>query len=277
MRLGFHGATTMTSDLETDVAVSARAGFGALELWAAKIDTYLEKHSVADLRALLAGHGVAPLSINSIEFIAFRGDEYADVRSRCRELSKIAQAIGCPSVVVVPSPLPDRTTPWSAVVDEHVQVLRDLAGVAGQYSVRLAFEPLGFGWCSVRTPRGAWEIVRQTACENVGLVVDCAHFYGGGGLLAELDALDPARILAFHLDDLEDVPKEAITDAHRLLPGLGVVPLSEICSHLQAIGYDGPCSIELFRPEYWGWDPYELAVRARAAAQAVLGRYFDIL
>ena len=31
MLLGFHGATTMTSDLETDVAVSAYAGFKALE------------------------------------------------------------------------------------------------------------------------------------------------------------------------------------------------------------------------------------------------------
>ena len=37
MKLGFHGATTMTSDLQTDVAASAHAGFKALELWAAKV------------------------------------------------------------------------------------------------------------------------------------------------------------------------------------------------------------------------------------------------
>jgi hypothetical protein len=34
MRVAFHGATTMTSDLATDVRVTADAGFGALELWA---------------------------------------------------------------------------------------------------------------------------------------------------------------------------------------------------------------------------------------------------
>jgi len=32
MLLAFHGATTMPCDLETDVAVTAAAGFGALEV-----------------------------------------------------------------------------------------------------------------------------------------------------------------------------------------------------------------------------------------------------
>ena len=113
--------------------------------------------------------------------------------------------------------------------------------------------------------------------DNVGLVIDCAHVYGGGGLLSEIEALDPAKIYAFHLDDLEDGPKEAITDARRVLPGQGVVPLAEICSRLQGIGYDGPCSIELFRPEYWAWDPVELAVKARSAALEVLTPYFKVV
>jgi 2-keto-myo-inositol isomerase len=157
-----------------------------------------------------------------------------------------------------------------------VRVLRDLGEIAGEFGVRLSFEFLGFGWCSVRTPRAAGEIVRATGRANVGMTVDAAHFYGGGGLLDEIDALDPARIFAFHLDDLEDTPKEAITDATRVLPGLGVVPLDEICAQLQAIGYDGPCSVELFRPEYWGWDPHRLAVAAREAAVRVLQPHFVV-
>jgi sugar phosphate isomerase/epimerase len=36
--------------------------------------------------------------------------------------------------------------------------------------------------------------------------------------------------------------------AARLLLGLGVVPLDDICARLKGIGYDGPCSIELSRP-----------------------------
>jgi 2-keto-myo-inositol isomerase len=276
MKLAFHGATTMTSNLETDIAVTAHAGFKALEVWAAKVDRYLAAHSLTDLKALFANHGVMPLALNSIEFIAFRGDEYAQIQARLHELGGIAQAIGCPTVVVVPSPLPDRNLGWINIVAEYVKVLRDLSSIARLYSIRLSFEFLGFGWCSVRTPRAAFEIIQKVDRDNIGLTVDAAHFFGGGGLLSELDQLNPARIFAFHLDDLEDTPKEAITDSTRILPGLGVVPLDDICARLKRIGYNGSCAVELFRPEYWDWDPNELAIKARQAAVKVLSPHFQI-
>jgi 2-keto-myo-inositol isomerase len=276
MKLAFHGATTMTSDLETDVAITAHAGFKALEIWAAKMDRYLVAHSLADLNALFVNHGVMPLTLNSIEFIAFRGGEYTQIQTRLHELGKIAQAIGCPTVVVVPSPSPVRDFPWCDIMAEYVKVLRDLSNIAHLYGINLSFEFLGFGWCSVRTPRAAFEIIQKVDRDNIGLTIDAAHFYCGGGLMSELDNLDPKRIFAFHLDDLEDTPKEAISDGTRLLPGLGVVPLDDICARLKRIGYAGSCSIELFRPEYWNWDPQELAIKARESALKVLSPHFQI-
>jgi 2-keto-myo-inositol isomerase len=74
---------------------------------------------------------------------------------------------------------------------------------------------------------------------------------------------------------VEDLPKEAITDAKRLLPGEGVLPLAGICTGLTGIGFDGLCSVELFRPEYWSWPPVDLAHQARRSALQVLGPYFQ--
>jgi 2-keto-myo-inositol isomerase len=284
MKLAFHGATSIKADLVTDVKASASAGFKALEVWAAKVDDYLQNHSLAQLRALFVDNQVEPVSINSIEFIGFRGDEYPQIRDRCRELCSIAEGIGCPTLVVVPSPTPraeaekvlDLFFPWEEVVDEYVKILRDMSDIAQPYGVRLAFEFLGFAWSSVRTPRGACEIVQKTDRTNVGMNFDACHFYGGGGQITEIDTLDPTKIYTFHLNDMEDVPKEAITDSKRLLPGLGVIPLDDICAHLKGIGYDGPCAIELFRAEYWAWDPYELAVKAREAALEVLSPHFEV-
>ena len=219
MRLGFHGATTMTSDLQTDVAVSAQAGFKALELWAAKVDTFLEDHSVAELKALLDDNHVAPMTFNSIEFIAFRGVEFEQIKARCRQLSEIGQAIGCPSVAVIPSPAPAWDTPWDTIVAEHVAALQELSDIAVEFGLKLAFEFIGFGSFSVRTPRGAMEIIRKTGRDNIGMVIDAAHFYIGGGLLSEIEQLDPKYIYTFHLDDTEDAAKEACTDATRFLPG----------------------------------------------------------
>jgi len=276
MQLGFHGATTMTASLETDISLTARGGWDGLEVWADKVDLFLKTHSTPQLIQLFLDNNVKPLALDAIVFIAFRGNEYPQVQARCRELSKIARAIGCPTIVVVPSPLPDRAMPWQEVVDEYVTVLRDLGSIAGQEGIRLSFEFLGFGWCSVRTPRAAWEIVQKVDRQNVGMTIETAHFYGGGGLLGELEALDANRIFAFHLDDLEDLPKEAITDEARVFPGEGVVPLGEICSRMQKIGYKGHCSVELFRPEYWSMDPVIVSQKARVSAQKVLSPYFSV-
>jgi 2-keto-myo-inositol isomerase len=266
----------MPADLQTDVAATAHAGFTSLELWAAKVDRFLVDHSVTDLKVLLQEHGVAPMTFNAIEFIAFRGDKFGHIKDRCRQLCEIAQAIGCPSVAVIPSPTPGWQTTWETIVAEHVTALQALSDIAGDYGIKLALEFLGFGWCSVRTPRGAQEIIQKTGRANVGLVVDAAHFYIGGGLLSEIDHLDPRSIYTFHLDDVEDTSKEAYTDANRLLPGLGIVPLAEICGRLKKIGYNGPCSIELFRPEYWEWNPMQLAVKAKEAAIKMLSPYFEL-
>lgn len=276
MRLGFHGATTMTSDLQTDVAASVHAGFKALELWAAKVDRFLEDHSIEDLKALLQDNNVAPMTFNSIEFIAFRGDEFDQIKARCRQLSEIGQAIGCPSIAVIPSPTPAWDTPWETIVEEHVTALQALSDIAAEYGMKLAFEFIGYGGFSVRTPRGAMEIIQKAGRDNIGMVVDACHFYIGGGLLGEIEQLDPKYIYTFHLDDTEDTSKEEYTDARRLLPGLGVIPLAEICQRLKGISYDGPCSIELFRPEYWEWDPKEVAIKAREAALKVLSPYFEV-
>jgi 2-keto-myo-inositol isomerase len=276
IKLGFHGATSMHADLQTDVAAAAHAGFKMLELWAAKVDRFLADHSLEELKELFQKHNVAPMTFNSIEFIAFRGDEFATIKERCRYLCEVAQTIGCPSVAVIPSPTPGWETTWQTIVDEHVAALRELSDIASIYGIKLAFEFLGFGWCSVRTPRGAQEIIQKTGRDNVGMVVDAAHFYIGSGLLSEIEQLDPRSIYAFHLDDIEDTSKEAYTDAARLLPGLGVVPLNDICVRLKGIGYNGPCSIELFRPEYWDWDPMQLAVKTKEAAINVLSPYFEI-
>ena len=275
MLLGFNGATTMKADLPTDIAAASGAGFKALEIWAAKLDNYMEDHSAEQLKALFRQHSVIPASINSIEFITFRSEtDYAQIRSRCQQLCMWAQALGCDKIVVVPSPTPESGASSAKTRAESVRVLRELAAIAKPKQVKLAFEFLGFSWCSVRTLAQCWDIVRETDRPNVGLVIDACHFYAGGSSLGSIEEVPPEKILIFHINDVEKRPKETIEDAHRLLPGEGVIPLGDILKRLQKIGFDSLCSIELFRPAYWERPPVELAAAARAATLRVLGSYF---
>lgn len=269
MLLGFNGATTMKASLEEDVQAAATAGFTALEIWAAKMNRYLETHSLEELKALFASHGLKPVSINSIEHIAFRGDGYPLIQAQCIRYSKIAEAIGCDRIVVVPSPTPAGAT-WNDIKQESAKVLRDLAAIAAPHGVKLAFEFLGQTDCSVPTLAQCWEIVKDVNLPNVGLVLDTFHFYAGGSTLDSILQVAPDRILIFHINDSEDLPKRKLTDAHRLLPGEGTIPLVDILANLRTIGFDGLCSIELFRPAYWERPAAELAKDAHTKTAALL-------
>ncbi len=274
MLIAINGATTMKATLPEDIAAASTAGFKGLEIWAAKMDSYLETHSVEDLRALFDETSLQPSSINSIEFITFRSpEEYEAIKARCRELSAVAQTLGCDKIVVVPSPTPEGAD-WDTIKAESVRVLRELSEVASPYGVQLAFEFLGFAWCSVRSLAQCWEIVKETQRANVGLVIDTCHFHAGGSELSSILQVEPKKILVFHINDVEDRPLETVEDAHRLLPGEGVVPLDDILIRLKHIGFDGLCSVELFRPEYWERDPVELAAAARVATLEIVEDYF---
>ena len=271
MKLSFNGATTMKADLATDIRAAAAAGFEYVEIWAAKLRNFLKEHSTADLKSLFAESGVKPLSINSIEYITFRdaaGD--AQIRAECEELSAIAKAIGCPYIVVVPGKLPAGGESSYEVIEETVGVLRELASIGERHGVSLGFEFLGQQDCSVQTLELADEIVIKVNRRNIGLVLDSFHLYTGGSTIRAIEALDAKRLFIFHIDDAEDLPRDRLTDAHRLLPGLGILPLKEMIAALRRIGYDQAVSVEIFRPEYWERDPFELAREAKAAVEQML-------
>jgi 2-keto-myo-inositol isomerase len=271
MKLSLNGATTIKADLATDVRVASEAGFDCLEIWAAKLKVYLKSHSTADLKRLFADHHIEPYSINSIEHITFRDEAGKEsLIAECEELCCIASEIACRYVVVVPGRSP-RGSSRRDVIEESVRTLDRLSPIAEQHGIGLAFEFLGQADCSVQTLELADVIVRKTGRANVGLVIDSFHFYAGGSTIESIEALDPARLFIFHINDAEDLPREQLEDRHRLLPGLGILPLRDIVAALRRIGYDTVASVEIFRPEYWERPPLELARDAREAVGKVLG------
>ena len=271
MQIALNGATTMKADLATDIRVARDAGFPYLEIWAAKLRKYLKTNSAADLGNLFAEHDVQPLSINSIEHITFRSaDDYSRIKDECEELSSLAEALDCPYVVVVPGRLPQKLPSRQGIVEESARVLAELGTIAESHGVALGFEFLGQTDCSVQTLDLANEIVTRVDRRNVGLVIDSFHFYAGESTVESIDSVDPDKLFIFHINDAEDLPRQQLQDAHRLLPGLGILPLKEMLQAFRRIGYDRVASIEIFRPEYWERDPFELAPEARLAVERVL-------
>lgn len=272
-RFGLNGATTGDRvDIETDIRVAGEAGYQVVEVRDAKIERYLAAGgSLTALRHKLHAAHVEVLSVNAIEDSTLHtGDRLERILVRCRTLCEWAKALDCPYVVAVPSFLPPADLSETQVRDRTVSSLRAMASVAAGFDVRLGFEFLGFPTCSVNTVRAARGILDDLGDPRIGLVIDAFHFYAGGSQLEDLDGLDGSRVFIVHLDDAEAGAPARLTDAHRLLPGEGVIPLNALIDRLDRAGYRGAYSLELFRPEYWTWDPQELARRGLESMRRVL-------
>jgi 2-keto-myo-inositol isomerase len=271
MYLGLNGATTINANLETDIRVAAEAGYQYLEVWAAKLRDFLERRSLGELRDLIAASGIKPLSINALENVTFQpAQKYQELQAECAWLCEQAGALGCRFVVVVPSPLPVGGASREEVKRESLEKLQSYLAIARRHGVGLAFEFLGEPNCSVPDLALCNEIVEEVDDPDLGLVLDAFHFYAGDSRLEDIPKVDPAKLFVVHMNDVEDLPKVSLRDEHRLLPGQGVIPLQQILSRVKAIGFDGVYSIELFRPEYWAWDPARLAREARRSMETVL-------
>ena len=273
MKLALNGATTMRADLVTDLHAAKAAGFDYLEIWAAKLRAFLKERSTTELKDLFAESGLSPLSINSIEHITFRDtNAYESIKRECEELSRIAAAVRCSCIVVVPGRLPNGGASRANVIAESVKVLNELCDIAAAHGVSLGFEFLGQTDCSVPTLDLAHEIVREVNRTDLGVVIDSFHFYAGNSTFEMIEDLDPDLIQIFHINDAEDLPRAQLEDRHRLLPGLGILPLQQMIAAFRKIGYDKVGSVEIFRPEYWERDPLELARDARAATEQVISQ-----
>ena len=237
MELGLNGATTLKADLATDIAVAGKAGFDFIEIWAAKLIGYLDRGGLPALRRDLRRAGVKPATLNSVERITFN-DPSGHVRmlEDFGRLCRVAEAVGCETILVVPSPRPKGVSS-KAVERESVRVLRELSRMAKPHGVRLACEFLGFADCSVNSLAQCAAIVEKVARPNVGLVLDTFHFFAGGSTLASIREVDPRHIFMIHLNDVERAPRRKMHDALRLYPGKGIIPLARILRALRSIGY----------------------------------------
>lgn len=272
MKIALNGATTMTSDLETDIRAAAAAGYDLVELRSNKLYEYLESHTSDDIKNLLKETGIGVLSINTLEHITWRSEkDHAAIIDECARLCEISAAIGCPYVLSVPGSLRQGPKTEPETIEESVRVLNELADIAETYGVKIGFEFLGEAGNSVQTLDLGSRIVNLVGRDSVGNVMDTYHFYAGSSSFEAIDRLDAKKLFILHINDAEDLPKEQLNDSKRLYPGLGILPIGEIKKRLDGIGYDGPVSVEIFRPEYWAEDPYLVAAEAKSATEKVLG------
>ncbi|MGD9495209.1 MAG: sugar phosphate isomerase/epimerase family protein [Armatimonadota bacterium] len=269
MRTCLNTATTRGKPLADDIRLCGEFGFEGIEIDTGKLDEFLDGCRVEDLRGLLDDCRVACAGVMAFAFRPF-GDA-AEQLERIRRYGPICRALGGEVLLAFISDRLPEGMERAEAVERAGEVARAYAEAAAESGCRVALEPIGRA-SFMDTPAEALAVVEAAGHPALGIMVDTFHAWKSDVLPEDVRKLPGERVLIVHINDAEDVPPEQATDANRLYPGEGILPLAGYLDALRAIGYDGFLSMELFRPEYWADEHATIIRRAKEQLDAVLTR-----
>jgi 2-keto-myo-inositol isomerase len=263
---GLNTSTIQPVSLLEKVRVARAAGYDAIELWVTDVEDYLERGG--RLSEVVKAVEDSGLLRPSMIFLKGWCEEdpahYARAMDLCRRRLEIARKLGVRRMVAGP---PAALLPLSLVTERYGKLLEMSVAIG----VPASIEFLGFV-AGVNTLEAAWEICEGVGHPDATLTNDAWHVFRGGSDDATLDRIPAERISIVHWDDAPAQPERtAQTDADRVMPGDGILPLGALADQLRRIGYRGVLSLELFNREYWKQDPLEVAKTGLAKMKQSVG------
>ena len=244
------------SDLPSAIEAARVGGFEGVEFAVNEVAGLVERHGAEHVRGLFEDAGLRPAAWSLPT--DWRGDEVTWRRDleKLPRLATAAAAVGCP-----------RTTTWvlpssdELLFEEnyrfHVERFTPIARILAEHGCQLGLEFVGPKTMRdsrrhpfIYTMAGMLEMGAEIGT-NVGLLLDCWHWYTSGGTLDELHALRPEQVVYVHVNDAPaGVPVDEQFDNVRALPGeTGVIDITGFLQAMSAIGYDGPVAPEPFKQE----------------------------
>lgn len=263
-----HEATADKYDFRTAMEGWAKAGIKAVEPNLVKVREFVQKEgSPQAARKLLDDLGLRAASSSNQLFLPEPGPQRARAIEDLKWKVELAEAIGadrlvCPSAGTGMYTLDDYKT--------GADNLREAGEIAKPHGITLMLE-------FARTSRfagclpTALKVVRDTNHPNVAVMMDTYHFWGGISKFEDLDLLRDGELHHLHFEDVPaDPPREIQGQPNRVIPGEGIAPLRRIVEVLKRKHYRGVASFESFNPAHQAMEPYDIAMKVRAAVEPLI-------
>lgn len=186
-----------------------------------------------------------------------------------KTMLEMCAALGCDVLLACSSTSTHATQDLDAIARD----LRKLAMLAIPFGIRIAYEGLSWGR-TVNEFTTAWDVVCRADCPNLGIGFDSFHILAAKTPLERIDDLDPAKIFLVQLSDFmwqetrTFEERMATARTFRVFPGEGVhtQELVQMVLKLDALGYTGDYSFEVFNDDYVQMPLPMVSQRARASA-----------
>ena len=265
---------TLAGPLEAKLRAVRAAGFGQIMLQARDIAGHPDGENAAIEAVRKSGLRVTGFQVLR-DFEGLSGRLHAYKVDIARAMLSMCRALGSKVLLVC------STTSTHATEDSEafVRDLRKLAMLAVPMNIRIAYEALSWGRHVNEMPE-AWDLVMRADRSNLGLAVDSYHLLATKTPLEALDDVDPEKILFVQLADFmwQEVrsPDERMNTARhfRVFPGEGVhsADITALVRRLDAIGYRGDYSFEVFNDDYVQLPLATVAARARQSVRFLVSQ-----
>lgn len=268
MRTALAQVSSLPSPLATDLADYAAGQCRAIEVWLTKLEEYLASHSHDQLRRLLAEHDVRlPVASFQGGLLTSQGDARQLAWDLFARRLELCGQLNIETLVISG----DIGRPCGVRELQRAQAsLAEAARKASAHGVRLALE-FQAGSAFGNNLQTAAVLVAEIGHPALGLCFDAFHYYVGPSKPEDLGYLTRDNLFHVQLCDLADVPRELATDAQRILPGDGDIPLAPVVQRLREIDYDGYVSVEILNPHLWQVPARQFGEIALTALRKVLG------
>jgi 4-hydroxyphenylpyruvate dioxygenase len=245
--------------LQEKLEAIAAAGFEAVEIFEADLIAY--PGSPADIRRMCADLGLTIVTCQP--FRDFEGMPPAKRQrtfDRAERKFDLLQELGTDLLFVCSSTAADALGGIDRLADD----MRELGQRAARRGLRVGYEALAWGR-HVSDYRDSWEVVRRADQPNVGLILDSFHIQVRNLPLGALSAIPGDRIAFVQVGDAPRMEMDHLTMARhwRCLPGQGEFDLLGFVDALEATGYDGWLSLEIFNDRFRAASARAVAVDGR--------------
>jgi 4-hydroxyphenylpyruvate dioxygenase len=136
-------------------------------------------------------------------------------------------------------------------IDRAAEDFRALGDLAAPRGLKVGFEALAWGR-HVNDYRDAWEIVRRADHRSIGVILDSFHALAPSFPTNAIRAIPADKIFLVQLADAPKLGLDVLSWSRhfRCFPGQGDLPVVEFMKAIEATGYRGPWSLEIFNDQF---------------------------
>jgi 4-hydroxyphenylpyruvate dioxygenase len=242
--------------LDDKLRAIAAAGFDAVEIFEPDFTCF--DGSARDVARMCGDLGLTICALQP--FRDFEGLPEPQRKQAFRRVEKkfdLMEELGTDLLLVCSNVSPDSV----GGIDRAADDFRELGERASARGLRVGFEALAWGR-HLNDYRDAWEVVRRANHNSIGIILDSFHALAPSFPVAPIRAIPGDRIFLVQLADAPQLDLDVLSWSRhfRCFPGQGNLPIANFMQAVEATGYKGPLSLEIFNDQFRAQSTKEVTI-----------------